>query len=89
MISDIVLIGPMRTGKSTLGKLLAQSLNVPRVSLDDICSNYFKEAGFDRETGKQTPSKGRFPGWYLYYQSFFPVRCNGCSTSIQQADNEA
>ncbi len=44
---DIVLIGPVRTGKSTLGRLLAQALGLPQVSLDEIRLRYYKEIGFD------------------------------------------
>ncbi len=33
MPSDIILIGPLRAGKSTVGRLLAEKLNVPQVAL--------------------------------------------------------
>lgn len=49
MISDIVLIGPMRAGKSTLGKLLAEKLGIRSASLDETGRKYYVEAGFDQE----------------------------------------
>jgi hypothetical protein len=47
MPDDIVLIGPVRAGKSTLGKLLADRLGLPQVSLDVLRVVYYKEIGFD------------------------------------------
>jgi shikimate kinase len=42
--SEIVLIGPVRTGKSTLGRLLAERLFVPQVSLDEVRLKYYADA---------------------------------------------
>jgi shikimate kinase len=47
MRADIILIGPIRSGKSTLGRLLAEKLGVPQVSLDEFCWDYYQEIGFD------------------------------------------
>src|SRR5215831_6408964 len=47
-IADIILLGPIRAGKSTLGRLLAEALNVPQISMDELCWDYYKEIGFDR-----------------------------------------
>lgn len=47
-VADIILIGPIRAGKSTLGRLLAQALEVPQVSLDEHCWDYYREIGFDQ-----------------------------------------
>jgi hypothetical protein len=35
MRNEILLPGPVRTGKSTLGGLLSQQLGMPQVSLDE------------------------------------------------------
>ena len=40
--TDIILIGPVRTGKSTVGKLLARELRQPQVSLDDERRRYYR-----------------------------------------------
>ena len=48
MPSNIILIGPMRAGKTTLGRLLATELKQPQtVSLDILGGLYEEEAGFD------------------------------------------
>jgi shikimate kinase len=41
--SEIVLIGPIRAGKSTIAAILAERLGVPQVSLDELCRDYFQE----------------------------------------------
>jgi ATP-dependent protease Clp ATPase subunit len=38
---EVILIGPVCTGKSTLAPLLADRLQVPQVSLDRISLTYF------------------------------------------------
>jgi hypothetical protein len=53
MRPEIILIGPMRVGKSTLGTLIAEKLSVPQVSLDDVGGRYFDEIGFDADMARQ------------------------------------
>ena len=43
---QIILIGPVCAGKTTLGKLVAEGLNKESVSLDEIAGKYYKENGF-------------------------------------------
>lgn len=50
-VSDIVLIGPVGAGKSTVGRLLAQKIGVRQVSLDALCWDYYKEIGFNEQKG--------------------------------------
>jgi adenylate kinase family enzyme len=70
MKSDIVLLGPVRTGKSTIGKLLAERLRVPQVSLDDLRWTYYKEIGYDERLAKQIRAAGGFLALTLYWQLF-------------------
>jgi adenylate kinase family enzyme len=70
MSSAILLIGPLCAGKSTVGRLLAEKLDLPQSSLDGLPLEFFLELGFDAqqvETLKETQ------GWlaaYLYMQRF-------------------
>lgn len=70
MISDIILIGPIGTGKSTLSKLLAEKLGLPRRSMDDLRWDYYKEIGFDETVQKRIGDQEGFPGVYRYWKPF-------------------
>ncbi len=70
MPDDIVLIGPVRTGKSTLGRLLSEKLGLPQVSLDAIRLNYYKEIGFDEALAGEIRQKGGFMA-FMYYRELF------------------
>ena len=67
---EIVLIGPVRTGKSTLGKLLAKQLGVPQVSLDEERWRYYKEIGYDELLAREIRSRGGFLALVLYWNLF-------------------
>ncbi len=68
--SDIILIGPEGTGKSTIGKLLSQKLNLPQASMDEIRWEYYKEIGWDADTQKQIRDRLGFAGVYRYWKRF-------------------
>jgi hypothetical protein len=72
MKSDIILIGPPMAGKTTLAKLLAAELQVPRYSLDDLRWPYMKEIGYDEDLDKEFRHKGGFLARALYWQLFGP-----------------
>ena len=70
MNSDIILIGPMGTGKSALGELLSQKLGIPQCSMDDVRLDYYKEIGYDEEFAKQLREKEGFLAVYQYWKPF-------------------
>ena len=43
---DVVLIGPIAAGKSTLGTLLSAALGLPQCSMDDVRFRYYREIGY-------------------------------------------
>jgi shikimate kinase len=45
----IILIGPMKVGKSTVARLLSKRLGLPRRALDKNRWKYFGEIGYDEE----------------------------------------
>jgi shikimate kinase len=49
----IILIGPIGTGKTTVGALLAERLNLPQRSMDELRWDYYQEIGYDKEIAQQ------------------------------------
>ena len=46
MRSEVVLIGPVAAGKSSVGALMSRSLGVPHVDVDKVGDRYYEAAGF-------------------------------------------
>lgn len=67
---EVFLIGPMGAGKSTLGKLLAEQLGRPQVSLDEIRWEYYKEIGYDQAVQREIGEREGFAGVYRYWKRF-------------------
>lgn len=68
--SDIILIGAMGAGKSSIGKLLAQKLQLPQVSMDRLRWDYYQQAGWSEEKQKEIAGKEGFAGVYRYWEQF-------------------
>ncbi|MGE0526865.1 MAG: AAA family ATPase, partial [Bdellovibrionales bacterium] len=67
---EIVIIGPVGVGKTTVSKLLSEKLGVPRVSMDDTLFKYMAEVGFDEGHWKSIMEKQGKPGAYRYLRVF-------------------
>jgi shikimate kinase len=67
---EVFLIGPVGTGKSTLGKLLAERLGRPQVPLDNIRWDYYKEIGYDQAHARELDEREGFVGVYRYWKRF-------------------
>jgi len=67
---DIVLIGPVQAGKSTVANLLSATLGWPVVSLDEICGDYYREIGYDRDEADRLEANGGFRALYEYWKPF-------------------
>jgi shikimate kinase len=68
--SEIVLIGPPFAGKSTIGKLLAEQLQLPQISLDELRWQYYREIGFDDDLAQEIRQKGGFLAVVAYWCLF-------------------
>ena len=69
-MTQIILIGPPGTGKSTLGKLLSQRLGFPRVPLDELRWGYYAELGYDEEQARKIRETQGFPALIQYWKQF-------------------
>ena len=70
MPADIILIGPSQAGKSTLGRLLAEKLDRPQYSLDQLRWTYYREIGYDHELSNELRRRGGFVARVLYWSLF-------------------
>ena len=70
MITDIILIGPISTGKSTIGSLLAQKLGIPRYSMDDYRWQYYQEINYSEDLANQIREEAGFLKLYQYWKPF-------------------
>lgn len=69
--NQIILIGPIRTGKTTVGQLLAASLSCPFTSLDEFEQAYTRPVGYDPAIAKDLLSTQGLLRYYAYRRSFF------------------
>jgi adenylate kinase family enzyme len=67
---SLILIGPMSAGKTTLGKLLAQRLDVPNISMDKVRFAYYAEIGYDEAHAKTLADTHGFSALYAYWKPF-------------------
>lgn len=70
MNSDIILIGPIGCGKSTISQLLSERLNIPRRSMDELRWYYYDEIGYDQSIARQKYTEERDWGLYRYWKPF-------------------
>ena len=71
MGDEIILIGPINIGKSTISELLSIKLNKPHIMIDKIRFKYYEEIGYDHTIAdKLQNEKGFFDGIYRYWKPF-------------------
>jgi len=70
MKKDIILIGPVGVGKSTIGELLSKNLKIPQASLDNERWEVYKEIGYDFEHADKLFEEEGFLGIYDYWKKF-------------------
>ena len=68
--ADIFLLGPVGAGKTTIGRLLAQQLQRPQVSLDGLRWRYYQEIGYDEAEQKRIMVAEGFAGVLDYWKRF-------------------
>jgi adenylate kinase family enzyme len=70
MKSDIILIGPIGAGKTTIEGLLASRLGLTQYSMDDLRWDYYFEIGYNEELAKHKRETEGFWGIYQYWKLF-------------------
>jgi thymidylate kinase len=70
MKSEILLIGPIGSGKTTLAELLHMRTMLPHRSMDLLRWKYFEEIGYDGVTARARYTQEGFWGLYRYWKPF-------------------
>jgi shikimate kinase len=70
MKPEIILIGPIGSGKTTVAELLSMKTGLPRRSMDELRWKYFDEIGYDRDLARQKRIEEGFWGLYRYWKPF-------------------
>jgi shikimate kinase len=70
MKPEIILIGPIGSGKSTVAELLSMSTGCPRRSMDELRWQYYDEIDYDRDLARQKRTQEGFWGLYQYWKPF-------------------
>lgn len=77
MSASIILIGPGKTGKTTLSKLLGAALNLPALDLDELRWRYYAEIGYDAAKAQEIRQQGGMKALADYWKPFdiYGVEC--------------
>lgn len=70
MNSEIILIGPIGSGKTTIAELLYMRTMLPHRSMDLLRWGYFEEIGYDRHVANEKFHEEGFWGLYRYWKPF-------------------
>jgi hypothetical protein len=68
--TNLILIGPLAAGKTTVGKLLGESLSVHTLELDDLRWGYYAEMGYNPERAEQLRRDGGIKARGAYWKQF-------------------
>ena len=58
---DIFLLGPIGTGKTTVGNRLSTALNIPQISMDGVRRGYYAEVGYTEKEEHAIQQTHLFP----------------------------
>ncbi len=70
MSLEIILIGPIGAGKSSVAELLSSRLSLPQQSMDERRWDYYKEIGYDEDLAKHKRETKGFREVYQYWKPF-------------------
>jgi shikimate kinase len=68
--SNLILIGPIATGKTTVAELLGAALGIPVIELDELRWNYYPEIGYSQDKAREIHQAGGMPAVIAYWKPF-------------------
>ncbi len=79
-MTNTILIGPQKAGKSTIGRLLATARQQPFIDLGHVGQRYYSELGYDADEARQQYNTRRFENAYRY---LWPFRAHAVERGLQ------
>jgi adenylate kinase family enzyme len=70
MNDSIILIGPAKTGKTTVSKLLGESLALPVIDLDEARWTYYTQIGYEAIKAQEIAREGGIKALDAYWKPF-------------------
>ncbi len=74
MNRTIILIGPLGAGKTTVGQLLAEKLDLPYCSIDAVRQAFYQQVGYDQTIASQIAASAQGIQGVLRYSKPFEAR---------------
>jgi shikimate kinase len=71
---SIILIGPLGAGKTSVGNLLAEKLDLPFCSVDAVREVYYRKVGYDEAYASQIATSDQGIQGVLRYSKPFEAR---------------
>lgn len=68
--SNIVIMGPIGVGKSSVAQELAKQLCLPRIELDEQRTRIYKQTNFSVDEAERQYSLNGIRGWYTYQKPY-------------------
>ncbi len=72
LIDDIILIGPVAVGKTSVARCLAERLELPMITMDQVRVGYYTELGYDPELAESLYEKDGAASLWCYVKAFDP-----------------
>ncbi len=70
MTGDLILIGPIGSGKTTLARLLGEALGWDAIDLDDVRWPYYAEIGYDSAVAERLQHERGTEAMIAYWKPF-------------------
>ncbi len=84
MNHNIIIIGPIRSGKSTICKKLSEKLQMNHVDMDELRPTLYPEMEYSEQAAEQEYNTKGIEGWYEYQK---PFELKAVKTIISSNDN--
>ncbi len=70
MKNNIILIGPIAAGKSTICKGIAKKTGLEHVDVDKLRAEIYPELGYSEEEALEKEKMDGIKGWYMYQKPY-------------------